>query len=294
MIRVAVIGYGNIGFHAIKAILAEPDMELVGVVRRSPDPIEEFPNVKFASDIKELDAQVAILAVPSRMVPETAEKYLSMGINTVDSFDIHGDINDLRSKLHHVAIANNSVAIIASGWDPGTDSIIRTVLEACTPRGITYTNFGPGMSMGHSVAAKAILGVKKALSMTIPIGTGIHRRMVYIELENGADIKEVEAAIKTDTYFSHDDTHVIQVDDVDKFLDMGHGVNLVRKGVSGGTHNQLFEFNMKINNPALTAQIMVSAARATCRQKSGAYTTIEIPPIDFLCGEREENIKRLV
>ena len=29
---------------------------------------------------------------------------------------------------------------------------------------------------------------------------------------------------------------------------MGHGVNLVSKGVSGKTQNQRFEFNMSINN----------------------------------------------
>lgn len=99
--------------------------------------------------------------------------------------------------------------------------------------------------MGHSVAVRAIAGVKDALSMTIPVGTGIHRRMVYVELEEGADFKTVEAAIKSDAYFVNDETHVIQVPCVDDLNDVGHGVNLVRKGVSGKTHNQLFEFDMK-------------------------------------------------
>lgn len=56
--------------------------------------------------------------------------------------------------------------------------------------------------MGHSVAVRAIAGVKDALSMTIPVGTGIHRRMVYVELEEGADFKTVEAAVKNDPYLS--------------------------------------------------------------------------------------------
>ena len=95
--------------------------------------------------------------------------------------------------------------------------------------------------------------------MTIPLGTGVHRRMVYIEVEDGYDFKQsVSAAIKADDYFAHDETHVMQVECVDNLLDMGHGVNLVRKGVSGKTQNQLIEFDMKINNPALTAQILVS------------------------------------
>jgi len=168
------------------------------------------------------------------------------------------------------------------------------LLEAIAPKGITYTNFGPGRSMGHSVAVRAIDGVKDALSMTIPTGTGIHRRMVYVELEEGADFKAVEAAIKADPYFVNDETHVKQVSCVDDLNDVGHGVNLVRKGVSGTTHNQLFEFNMKINNPALTAQVMVCCARATMRQQPGCYTMIEVPVIDLLHGDREELIAHLV
>ena len=130
--------------------------------------------------------------------------------------------------------------------------------------------------------------------MTIPKGEGIHRRMVYVELEDGASLDEVTKAIKTDPYFAHDETHVFQVDSVDDVRDMGHGVNLVRKGVSGKTQNQRLEFNMSINNPALTAQVLVNVARASMRQQSGCYTMIEIPVIDMLPGDREELIKKLV
>jgi len=168
------------------------------------------------------------------------------------------------------------------------------MLEACAPRGLTYTNFGPGMSMGHTVAVKAVEGVKDALSITIPMGTGIHRRMVYVEIFNEDEFSKISKLIKSDPYFMHDETHVIQVDDISQLKDMGHGVNMTRKGVSGTTDNQLFEFNMRINNPALTAQIMVSCGRATKRQKPGAYTMIEIPTIDLLPGSREAIIRRLV
>ena len=212
----------------------------------------------------------------------------------MDSFDIHGQIWDLRSALDAVCQKSLSVSIVSAGWDPGSDSAVRALLMAMAPKGITYTNFGPGRSMGHSVAAKAIEGVKNALSMTIPLGTGVHRRMVYIELEEGADFKTVEAAIKADPYFVNDETHVQQVPCVDALNDVGHGVNLVRKGVSGKTHNQLFEFDMKINNPALTAQVLVNVARASLKQQPGAYTMIEIPVIDMLCGDKEDLIRHLV
>ena len=148
--------------------------------------------------------------------------------------------------------------------------------------------------MGHSVAAKSIPGVENALSMTIPAGTGVHRRMVYVQLRPGADFEQVAAAIKQDAYFAKDETIVSQVADVEMLLDMGHGVSMERKGVSGSTHNQLLSFGMKINNPALTAQIMVAAARASLKQKPGAYTMIQIPIIDYMYGDPDEIIRHLV
>ena len=198
------------------------------------------------------------------------------------------------ASLDSVAKANNTVAVISAGWDPGSDSVVRALLQAAAPKGITYTNFGPGMSMGHTVCVKSKPGVKNALSMTIPLGTGIHRRMVYVELEPGAQLEDVARAVKEDPYFASDETHVMAVASVDEVKDMGHGVNMVRKGVSGKTQNQRFEFNMSINNPALTAQILVAVARAAMIQRPGAYTMIEIPVIDLLPGDREENIRHLV
>ena len=295
--KVAIIGYGNIGKYTLQAIEASGDMECVGIVRRNgaADKPAELANYNVVKNIKELEGvEVAILATPTRKVEEYAKECLALGINTVDSFDIHTQIVDLRRSLDACAKENNAVSIISAGWDPGSDSIVRTLMESLAPKGVTYTNFGPGRSMGHSVAVKAIEGVKDALSVTIPLGTGIHRRMVYVELLPGYDFQAVAAQIKADPYFVNDETHILQVDSVDALNDVGHGVNLVRKGVSGTTHNQLLEFNMKINNPALTAQVLVNVARASLKQQPGAYTMIEIPVIDMLEGDRENLIKHLV
>ena len=242
-IKAAIVGYGNIGQYVLEAIQAAPDFEVAGVVRRNgaENKPAELADYKVVKDIKELGkVDVAILCTPTRSVEKYAKEILALGINTVDSYDIHTGIVDLRRELGKTAKENNAVAIISAGWDPGSDSVVRTLLEAIAPKGITYTNFGPGMSMGHTVAVKAIDGVKAALSMTIPTGTGIHRRMVYIEVKDGYNFDEVAAAIKADAYFVNDETHVKQVDCVDDLLDMGHGVNLTRKGVSGKTQNQLF------------------------------------------------------
>lgn len=296
-IRAAIVGYGNIGKFVLDALCEAPDFEVAGVVRRNPagEQPAELAGYKVVSDVLELDdVQVAILCTPTREVEKYARILLAEGINTVDSYDIHGGIADLRAALDPIAKAHGSVAIISAGWDPGSDSVVRALMQAAAPKGVTYTNFGPGMSMGHTVAVKSKPGVKNALSMTIPLGTGIHRRMVYVEVEDGYKIEDIARAVKEDPYFASDETHVFAVPSVDDIKDMGHGVNMVRKGVSGVTQNQRFEFNMSINNPALTAQILVGVARATMIERPGAYTMIEIPVIDMLYGDREELIRHLV
>ncbi|EJD6046469.1 MULTISPECIES: diaminopimelate dehydrogenase [Providencia] len=295
-IKAAIVGYGNIGRYALEAVLAAEDFELVGVVRRNTQDIPaELSAYKVVDDIEKLgEVDVALLCSPTRAIGPLAAKILSLGINTVDSFDVHSDIVALKHSLDDIAKQHNSVAVVSAGWDPGSDSIMRTLMLAMAPKGVTFTNFGPGMSMGHSVAAKAIDGVKDALSVTIPLGTGVHRRMVYVELESGVNFDAVTQAIKADSYFSSDETHIRQVDSIDALKDVGHGVHMTHKGVSGATHNQLFEYSMRINNPALTSQFMVSAARATMKQAAGAYTVIEIPPVNFLQGDLDTLIAKLV
>ena len=296
-IRAAVVGYGNIGKFTIEALEASADFEIAGVVRRkgAEDKPAELAAYDVVKDIKELkDVDVAILATPTRSCEEYAKQILPLGINTVDSFDIHTNIRGYRERLMEVNKQTGTVSVIAAGWDPGSDSIVRTLMQSLAPKGLSYTNFGPGMSMGHSVCVRSKEGVKNALSMTIPLGEGIHRRMVYVELEDGAKLEDVTAAIKADPYFANDETHVFAVESVDAVKDMGHGVHLVRKGVSGKTQNQRLEFNMSINNPALTAQVLVNVARASMRQQPGCYTMIELPVIDMLPGGRADLIEKLV
>lgn len=289
-IRAAIVGFGNIGKFTLEALEAAEDFEIVGIVRRQVEKEgETLKGYPVVDDIKKLDGvDVAILCSPSREVEKYASQILPMGINTVDSFDIHTEIPALRKRLDAIAKEAGKVSVISAGWDPGSDSVVRILMQAMAPKGITDTNFGPGMSMGHSVAVKSKPGVKDALSVTIPKGQGLHRRMVYVETLPGADIKEIEKLIKEDPYFSHDETYIFEVESVDALKDMGHGVNMIRKGVSGVTQNQLFEFNMHINNPALTAQILVGAARASMRLQPGCYTMIEIPVIDLLPGDRDK------
>ncbi|MFZ2538762.1 MAG: diaminopimelate dehydrogenase, partial [Oscillospiraceae bacterium] len=169
MIKACIVGYGNIGKSVLEAISASSDVELCGVVRRNvcESLPAELANVRVVDNVNKLAVKpdVAILCTPSRSIPQVAPIYLELGINTVDSYDIHQTIYDVKMELDKVSKASNAVSILAAGWDPGSDSVVRALMESCAPKGITYTNFGPGMSMGHTVAAKSIEGVKAALSM---------------------------------------------------------------------------------------------------------------------------------
>ena len=296
-IRAAVVGYGNIGRYTVESLEAAADFEIAGVVRRQGDkdkPLELTP-YEVVDDITKLkEVDVAFLCTPTRSCPDYAERLVALGINTVDSFDIHTSILEYRTRQTENCKKAGRVSVIAAGWDPGSDSVVRVLLEALAPKGLTYTNFGPGMSMGHSVVARSKKGVKNALSMTIPLGEGIHRRMVYVELEDGYTVAQVEAELKADDYFAHDELHVFAVKSVDDVRDMGHGVHLTRKGTSGKTPNQRMSFDMSINNPALTAQILVGVARASFRLAPGCYTLPEIPVIDLLPQSREEVVATLV
>jgi diaminopimelate dehydrogenase len=298
-IRVAIAGFGNVGKEVLEALQAAPDMECAGIVLRNPAKVAgvrarvgSVPVTVEAAELGRID--VAALAIASRAVPEEASKWMERGVRTVDSFDIHGPaLMELRSRLDAIGRRVGIASVISAGWDPGTDSMVRGIFEIIAPKGITYTNFGPGMSMGHTVAVKAIEGVEEALSLTIPIGTGLHRRMVYVKAKPGADFDQVAAAIKADPYFVHDETHVLPAESIDALEDMGHGVHMERKGVSGTSHNQRLELVMSLQNPAATAQVMVCSARATMRLAPGCYTMLEIPIADFLPGGREALVRRL-
>ena len=304
-ISVAVHGLGNIGKNVIEALEAAPDMDCLGVIRRAASVGKNIQDLRGVQDFASLEAlttakgkpDVAILCGPSREVPKDAQRYLEAGLHTVDSFDIHTEVPALVDSLGATALRLGRVAVTAAGWDPGSDSVLRALFEAMAPAGTTFTNFGRGRSMGHSVAARAIKGVADATSITIPVGGGRHARLVYILPEKGASQETIKQDLAKDPYFSHDPLDVRFVTtpaELAAVADNSHGVLLERIGASGLTSNQRFSFDMRIDNPALTAQILVSCARAATRLAPGSYTMIDIPPVALLPGDRMGHVARLV
>ena len=269
----------------------------MGIVRR-PQSLgldrDELAGCRVVSAVEELgQVDVALLCVPSREAPMKAEEYLDKGICTVDSFDIHDDILSTKERLEGVARQNEAVCIFGSGWDPGTDSAVRALMRIICPKGLTTTTFGGqkgGRSMGHTVAVKAIKGVKNAVSLTLPNGAGKHKRQVYIELEPGADFQTVADAIRQDAYFAADPTDVVAVDDVAAYDTFNHGGEICRlmEDISQ-------KYTLEGNNPKMTANVLVACARAAYRARDkkqfGAFTFIERPLIDYLPGDLAEQLK---
>ena len=284
MRKIAIIGAGNVGIAAAKALLETPDMELCGFIRRKSAPVPDFEKIPIEKNIFDLPEKPdgAIITVPSRFVEPIEKECLENGIYTVDAFDIHEEIAAMRKRLSFFAKKGKVSAIIGAGWDPGLDSVIRTLMSAAFPKGKIHTNFGPGMSMGHSAAAKSIDGVLDAVSITSPLGKGKHARKIYVLPEENADKQAVEHAILSDGYFEHDQCSVEFVKDISQFFNTKHGVF-----IENIFENQKMNFSMEIDNPTLTGNILVSAMRAAFLQKPGAYLIPEIPPCNLLYGNAE-------
>lgn len=289
-ISVAIIGWGNVGRGCKRAIAENPDLYLAGVVRRPASLAQQDPsleNVRVVSDIKQLDkVDVALLSIPSREVPERIKEYQALGICTVDSFDEHDRIPALKKDLDINAKAKKVVSIFATGWDPGTDSGIRAIMKIASFTGHTTTTFGGekgGRSMGHTVAVKAIAGVKDAVALTLANGRGKQKRRVYVELLPDADAEQVAKAIQADAYFRNEPTEVLFVKKIAKYNTLHHEGDVERTGMQV---NQ--RYTIEGNNPEMTANIMVSCARACVasrdRGEYGTYTFIERPLIDYLAG----------
>ncbi len=87
---------------------------------------------------------------------------------------------------------------------------------------------------------------------------------------------------------------MVSEEELEMVADASHGVLMERTGGYGSVSNQQFRFDMRINNPALTSQILTACARAVHRMHAGAYTMIDIPPVFLLPGDRKRIIERMV
>ncbi len=320
-IRLGILGYGNLGRGVEAAVRQNEDMELVAVfTRRDPSQLKirtetaKAVSVKEASDWKDKIDVMVICGGSATDLPKQTPEYAKL-FNVIDSFDTHAHIPEHYADVDAAAKESGKVALISCGWDPGMFSLNRLYATCILPEGRNYTFWGKGISQGHSDAVRRIPGVRDARQYTIPVESSLekvrngenpdltarqmHTRECYVVLEDGADPKKVEEAIRTmPDYFSDYDTTVHFISEEELKRDhsgMPHGGFVLRSGVTGleKEHKHLIEYKLQLDsNPEFTGSILVACARAAFRLnkegQSGCRTLFDIPPayLSPLTGEQ--------
>lgn len=307
MIRVGIVGYGNLGRGVEIAASRAPDIEIAGVFsRRDPGTVETLGAPVYpVSDLDDPrdDLDVLILCGGSKSDLPTQTPELASRFSLVDSFDTHAKIPEHFATVDEVARAAGTTAVISAGWDPGLFSLHRVLGEAVLPRGDTYTFWGRGLSQGHSDAVRRISGVKFAAQYTVPSESAIdevraggrpelstrekHTRHCVVVLEEGVEEAPVREAIVTmPDYFEPYDTTVEFVDEqtfIREHRGMPHGGFVIRSGESSVGTKQIMEFRLALDsNPEFTSSVLVAYARATAKLAAaadhGAKTVFDIAP----------------
>lgn len=311
MIRVGILGYGNLGKGVEAALAQNEDMQLVGVfTRRSPESVSvRTPDVpvyhcdKLADMKKDID--VLILCGGSATdLPEQTPVYAEM-FNVIDSFDTHARIPEHFANVDAKAKAAGTTCIISCGWDPGMFSLNRLYANCILPEGKDYTFWGKGVSQGHSDAVRRIEGVADCRQYTIPVPAAMdavragenpalttrekHTRECFVVAKEGADLAKIEEEIKTmPNYFADYDTtvHFITAEEMQRdHSGLPHGGSVIRTGVTGmeKEHKHVIEYSLKLDsNPEFTGSVIVAYARAAYRMNqegmTGCKTVFDIAP----------------
>ena len=327
MIRVGIMGYGNLGRGIECAIKQNPDMELAAVfTRRNPNSVKiltegvtVYPDDEAKSMADKIDVLILCGGIATDLPVQTPEyaKYF----NVVDSFDTHARIPEHFANVDKAAKASGKIAVISAGWDPGMFSLNRVYANAILPDGKDYTFWGRGVSQGHSDAIRRIAGVKDARQYTVPVPAALeavrsgetpelttrqkHTRECYVVAEDGADKAKIEEEIVTmPNYFADYDTTVHFITDEEMKRDhstLPHGGLVIRSGKTGWSleNSHLIEYSLKLDsNPEFTASVITACARAEFRMKqegmSGCKTILDIPPAYLSSMSGEELRKNLL
>lgn len=327
MIRIGIVGYGNLAKGAECAISQNPDMELVAVfTRRNPESVKimtENVPVLAMDDVNQWKEKIDVMLLCGgsatdlpAMTPELVKKF-----NVVDSFDNHSCIPEHYARVDTAASDTGHIALISTGWDPGLFSLNRLYATAILPQGENYTFWGKGVSQGHSDAVRRIPGVVDCRQYTIPVEASLqrvrsgenpelstrekHTRYCYVVAEDGADKVQIERTIKAmPGYFADYDTTVefITADQMKKdHSGLPHGGSVIRSGATGWNREsrQTIEYKLTLDsNPQFTASVLVAFARAVYRMSrrgvTGCKTVFDVAPVDLCTESRDDLIAHML
>ena len=327
MVRIGIVGYGNLARGVESAITQNPDMSLAAVfTRRDPDSVKiATPGVPVlaldqAGTMKDKIDVMILCGGSATDLPEMSPRF-ARDFHIIDSFDTHANIPAHFAAVDAAAKESGHIAFISLGWDPGLFSVNRLYASAVLPEGKDYTFWGKGVSQGHSDAVRRIPGVLDARQYTVPVPEAMeavragtqpelttrqkHTRLCYVVAEEGADKAAIETAIKTmPNYFDEYDTTVVFISMEEMRRDhsgMPHGGSVIRSGVGGMQREfrQTIEYSLKLDsNPAFTASVLVACARAAHRMAqrgvTGCHTIFDIAPADLSPLPREELLAHML
>ena len=325
--KLAILGYGNLGRGVEAAIKQNDDMELVAVfTRRDPKTVSiltENAKVWHVDEAKNYKDEIDVLIIcggSATDLPVQTPQFAKY-FNVIDSFDTHAKIPEHFTNVDSAAKENGKIGIISVGWDPGMFSLNRLYANAILTNGCDYTFWGKGVSQGHSDAIRRIEGVIDARQYTVPVESAVesvrngenpdlttrqkHTRECFVVAEDGADKARIENEIKTmPNYFADYDTtvHFITMDEMKKnHSALPHGGLVIRSGKTGwnGENTNIIEYKLTLDsNPEFTACVLVAYARAAYKLnkagESGCKTVFDIPPALLSSQSPEELIAHLL
>ncbi len=320
MIKIGILGYGNLGKGVENAVKLNNDVELSAIfTRRNPETLKIKSNAKVVSvdEIEQWKDKIDVLILcggSATDLPVQTPKFAKM-FNVVDSFDTHAKIPEHFKNVDNSAKSANKTAIISIGWDPGLFSLNRLFGNVVLPDGKDYTFWGKGISQGHSDAIRRIKGVKDAKQYTIPVEKALnaarsgqnpdlttrekHIRECFVVAEEGADKEAIKKEIVTmPNYFADYDTtvHFISEEELKtNHSGIPHGGFVLRSGKTSEGTNHIIEYSLKLDsNPEFTSSVLVAYARAAYRlNKEGQYgckTIFDVPPA-YLSNKTGEELR---
>jgi len=296
-LRLAIVGLGKVGRACAELTALSHDLTVGAFVRRPaseaeglPDHLRHIPLLTHVGQVRGVDG--ALICVPTNAVTEAASQILQHGIPVVDCAILHGESFHVHKQaIHKLALHHNAPAVVGAGWDPGALSVFRSWLALLTPGGMTEMTHRPGITLRHTVMAKSVVGVKDALCTEVRAVDGRAQRYVYVELEKGANADLVAQAIRADPLFLGEETQVFPLESLTSLEQEGRGVVVDRRGASQRLGRRHFVLEGRFDEAAVTAEVMLAAARALPDLDPGAYSLADIP-LSALWGEQAEKAER--
>lgn len=321
MIKVGILGYGNLGRGVEAAVKMNDDVTLIAVyTRRDPSSLKintEGVAVKSTDELDKGNEDIDVLIIcggSATDLPEMTPKYAAM-YNVIDSFDTHAKIPVHFANVEKAAKEAGKLGVISCGWDPGMFSLNRLYASSILPNGKDYTFWGKGVSQGHSDAVRRIEGVVDCRQYTLPVPAALervrsgenpelttrekHTRECFVVAEEGADLARIENEIKTmPNYFSDYDTtvHFISADEMKRdHSGLPHGGSVIYSGTTSDGTKHVIEYSLNLDsNPEFTGSVIVAYARAVARLnkegKTGAMTVFDIAPA-YLTPHTSEELR---